>query len=261
MPRLRFYLQTPIAISGQKPPHPLMLDGILGYAWALRNGYGKTPAEVHPENLVFPELPLEKIGERCYAASAAFLPPEAAMYPTLLVRCADWKSAMARYGCPETAYDVAAGWRQAHREPYWLLSTPYVDFYYRGDNQGVTGLLSIIFQIRFLGGKRAAGYGQIRKIELKEKAADWSVWRDGRPTRPVPVKIAGERKDLTPEWTTYYPPYWAAANNAWCYTPPVEQWLPVRKAKEIADTLELFFAQKKESLPPQKGKEKCGEQR
>jgi len=244
MPRLRFYLQTPIAVSGQKPPHPLMLDGILGYAWALRNGYRKTPAEIRPENLVFPELPLEKIGNKCYAASAAFLPPEAAMFPTVFVRRADWQSAMARYGCPETLYTPATGWPQAAREPYWLLSTPYVDFYYRGDSRGVADLLAVIFQIRFLGGKRAAGYGQIQKIELHEKTADWSVWREGCPTRSIPVEIAGNKKGLIPEWTTYYPPYWAAVNSAWCFTPPVEQWLPVRKAKDLAVRLESFIPEK-----------------
>jgi CRISPR type IV-associated protein Csf3 len=221
---------------------PLMFDGILGYAWAVKKGYRKTPAELHPENLVFPELPLEKVGEKCYAASAAFLPPEASMYPTKIMRHADWKTAMARFGCPATAYETATGWQQACQEPYWLIATPYVDFYYRGDDQGVIDLLSVIYSIGFIGGKRSAGYGQISRIELFEDVEEQSVWRtDGRPSRPVPVEIAGRREGLVPEWTTYYPPYWAAANSAWCYVPPPEQWLPSCNAADIAEKLELHF--------------------
>ena len=86
MPRIRFFLNTPIALYGQRPFQPLMFDGILGYAWAIRNGLTKTPRETVPANLMFPDLPLDLAGEKCYAASAAFVPPEARLEYTQIVR-------------------------------------------------------------------------------------------------------------------------------------------------------------------------------
>ena len=244
MPKIRFHLITPIATYGQKSPKPLMLDGILGYAWAMKNGYLKNPAESSPENLVFPELPLEKIGEKCYAASSAFIPSDSSMVPTKIMRLADWKNAMARYGSPATRYETSVGWQQARQEPYWQLSTPYVDFYYRGNKKAVTELLSIIYNIGFLGGKRAAGFGQIRRIEHFDNSEDWAVWRDDQPTRPIPVSIAGKKDHLTPEWVTYYPPYWAMANSEWCYCPPHSQWLPFTSTEDISNRLDSFFLSK-----------------
>lgn len=249
MPRIRIHLVTPVAIYAQKPFAPLMLDGILGYAWALKNGYTKTPAESNPENLVFPELPLEKIGEKCYAASAAFIPPTAVMKPSRIIRRADWKDAMARRGVPATTYETAVGWQQACQEPYWELSTPYIDFYYQGDKKAVLDLLSIVYKIRFIGSKRSAGYGQIRKIEHQDNSENWAVWRgDGLPARPLPVALVGEKPGMTPEWTTYYPPYWAAVNSEWCYVPPPGQWLPKRSVMDIAEKLENVFDRKTEKI-------------
>ena len=41
---------------------PLMLDSILAYQWMRQHGHFKSAAENIPENLVFPELPLELVG-------------------------------------------------------------------------------------------------------------------------------------------------------------------------------------------------------
>ncbi len=252
MPRqVRIYLGTPLAVNASKPPAPIMFDGLLGYAKMLKEGYTKTPSEQNPANLKFFELPLEKIGEKCYAASAMFLPSSAVMLPTVVIKPADWKFPMAKHA-PTTTYEKSVGWQQACMEPYWELATPYIDFYFKGDPKGVADLLSIIYKGRYIGPKRAAGYGLIRRIELRRNVEDWSVWRNGLPTRPVPVAIAGEKPGLKAEWTTYHAPYWATANNAWCYTPPVEQWVATQKASELRNVLSSYFAEKNEQLRKKK---------
>jgi CRISPR type IV-associated protein Csf3 len=246
MPKVRFYLNTPLAFYGNKPLQPLMFDGILGYAWAIKNGLLKTPSEANQNNLLFPELPLEEIGDKCYAASACFIPQEATMTPSMINRRADWAGPMARHGVKTMRYDVAVGWQQACQEVIWELATPYVDFYFNGNKKGVVDLLSIIFKMRYLGSKRGIGYGLIRKIDIKDKSEDWAIWRDGQPTRPLPVEIVGEKPGLTAEWFTYYPPYWMTTNGTWCYTPPQEQWLPRRNAIMLSNRLEQYFKDKQQ---------------
>lgn len=245
MPKVRFYVNTPVCFSAQKPYQPLMLDGLLGYAWALRKGLLKNPGESVPSNLIFPELPLELAGDRCYAASAAFVPSEASLALTYFNRRADWKEPIARAGAPQTSYNVSVGAMQAGQEPYWLLVTPYLDFYYQATDQAeVNALLDVLFRIRFLGSKRAAGFGLIRHIRLIKDAEDWAVWRNGVPTRPVPVAIAGKRAGLTPEWCTYYPPYWAAANRVWCYVPSADQSMPRMETSGAA----VYFTERVRAL-------------
>lgn len=237
MARIRFYLSTPLAMPSNKPAAPLMLDGLLGYAWALDNGLFKTPAEELPGNLVFPDLPLEKIGERCYAASAMIIPPEASMEPTMLVRHADWAAAMAKRGQGDLAYNVGSGWMKGAQEVLWLLVTPYIDFYCRGDLERIKPLVRIIQDIGHIGPKRHSGYGRVHGVAVSTKCEDWAVWREGQPTRPLPV--AGFQDKLPAgaapavDWSTYYPPYWFMGNATWCYVPPVFQYRPAAPVENV----------------------------
>lgn len=234
--RYRFQLGTPLATSANQTYRPLLFDGILGYAWAVQQGLFKNPGEERIERLQFPDLPVAQIVDRCYAASAAFLPGEAYLEPSMLIRHADWKNAVNRHRIGNIVYQVSSGWTQAVQEIYWLTVTPHLDFYVRGEMGAINNLLNIIWDIRHLGSKRGSGYGLITDIRIDEAAEDFAVWREGEPTRPIPVTAAGEREDLIREWTTYYPPYWQGANAAWCYVPPVRQYLP-QTALESGDTV------------------------
>lgn len=239
----RFHLSTPLAMHSGKPIGPLHFDGLLGWAWAKLNGFDKTPSEEIVANLVFPELPIEKIGDNCYCASCGFLPygeelnvekdgekyqaVAPRMEPTIFVRHADWVQAVGRHKADGVQYQVSTGWGQAVQETYWLLITPFVDFFVRGEEKPLDELVGVIRNGGYLGGKRGSGFGRIKEVECYEMEEDWSVWKNGKPTRPVPVELVGERTGLVKEWATFKPPYWHVANSAWCYMPPKEQYLPV----------------------------------
>lgn len=230
--RYRFKLGTPLASTVNRPLTPLMFDGILGYAWAVQNGLTKTPAEEIKKNLIFPELPIAKIADRCYAASAGFIPAEAKIEPTIFVRHADWKTAVGKHGIGKIAYQVSVGWTQAVQEMYWLTVTPHVDFYVNGNPDEINNLLNVIWDIRYLGSKRGSGYGLITDITIDENVPDLSTWNNGQPTRPIPVSLVGEKPGLTKEWATYYAPYWHMGNAAWCYMPSPKQYIPCNTPTE-----------------------------
>ena len=223
---VRFYLQTPLAFHGHSAIAPLMLDGILGYAWAVEKGLTKTPAEsLSPKTVTLPELPLDKISKDCYAASAGFISEDATLQATKIVKAADWKTGKSGL-FPETNLTArSSGWKKAYMEDYWLLATPHIDFYFRGDIEKVASLLRIIKAGKFLGSKRGSGYGEIKKIEI-DTSEDFSTEKDGYPTRNIPIDLFSNLHGLKPEMKGYRPPYWMTHLHTMCYVPQVSQWLP-----------------------------------
>jgi len=233
MARVRIYLTTALAFWSQKKMQPLMLDSILGY-WKLREmGYKKNPSEQCPENIVFPELPIEKEGtpgKEFYKASAMFVPKEAKWSLTAVPRrCDSRESFVHQAHCEFNTRDEQVSVFRGMFETFLLLNTSYIDFYYTPidstDIDEMKHLLAMLKKSAYLGGKRSAGYGMIQSIELHLKSEDWSVWKDGNPTRPIPVEYAGEL-DLPMDHCSFRPPYWYNKNKEMCYIPPLEQWYP-----------------------------------
>lgn len=247
--RIRVSLLTPLAFWGSKKQNPLMFDGILGYVAMMRLGYRKTPAEHLPETLVLPPLPIRK--ERApegefYRASAMFVPKGAYWTQTMLVKQADWGMEAARTFkkyAGRTLEEQSGPYRQC-LEPYMLLVTPYVDFYCDCENESeMYSLLKDLRSLGFIGSKRAAGYGMIASISVDPSdPGEWGVWKDGRPTRPVPVGWAGENLDCPVEWCRLTPPYWHHHDRKLCYVPHPDQWSPpadpVARAKELEEEME-----------------------
>lgn len=229
--RIRINLITPLAFWGSKRQHPLMLDGVLSYVALYRMGYRKSPAEHLSEALVTPYLPIKK--ERTpdgefYRASAMFTPKEAYWTQTMIYRFADWGIEAAKtfkkpFG--RTNEEQSGPYRQC-QEPYFLLVTPYVDFYCDcKDEKELFSLLSDLRSLGFLGSKRAAGYGMIASIRInRDEPGEWGVWKDGKPTRPVPVSWAGEGLNHPIDYCRIMPPYWHSQGRVLCYVPYPEQW-------------------------------------
>lgn len=236
MARVRFYLSSPLYFTVQNLLYPLLFDGLLSAAWAKEKGLLKTPAEDDPDNILFPELPLKKISQKCYAASAMFVPAEATMYPEILIRNADYKYFFARQGTKikSTKYIIDTTWCRSAQEKYWLMATPYIDFYFRCTNwDKLYKYLKILKTIGFIGSKRAAGFGMINKITISKDSEDYSILRNGLPTRPLPLANFSDKipKNLSVPtgMSNYYAPYWLSCNMVMCYLPQNSQYLPQMK--------------------------------
>lgn len=225
--RVRFYFFTPAAFWGQQGPRPLMFDAILAYAKMRLENWGKTQDERF--KLIDFDLPLDKEGvpgKEIWRASAMFV-PDGYFAPYYVVRSGDWRQDMTWLTGGALRYECGQCWQRLYQEPYWLLVAPYIDFYFSGELDGVMELLEVIYTLGHLGSKRHSGLGKITRIEVDTHAPDWSVWKDEKPTRPIPVEMA-PGKNLPMEVEAFAPPYWHPARKTMCYVPPVEQWYPLR---------------------------------
>lgn len=229
MSKMRVYLATPLAFWGMKPPAPIHLDGVLAYCQAHMEGYKKHSGEL--KNLKDFDLPLVKEhfdGGYYYRASAAFLPEEAFLHPWTKIRSGDWVKPMTRLvkNVTRPNEDKRQGKYISCMEPYWLVVTPYIEFYFETtDSDRFKKLVEVLLDLKHIGPNRGVGFGLIAHIRLFKESEDWAAWKDGRPTRAVPVKAAGDRP-LPREHTGFRPPYWYGGYHDWCYTPPREQWWP-----------------------------------
>lgn len=242
--KVRIFLAAPLCFSGIKPIEPIMLDSLLGYIWARDHGLCKTSAECAPENLVFPDLPIERIG-KCYKSSAMFLPPETPMKEECFVKGTNWAAGMAKMGNKDMTYKIDTMWARGAQEKYWLLAAPYLDWYCETtEPDSLIQYLKEISKLGFLGSKRGAGFGKIQKIELGKDAPDYTVCKDGEPTRPLPIAAFSglPLKDPSVGMSTYYAPYWYSQNADLCFLPNKAQYTP---QVELPSSEMLFALQQK----------------
>lgn len=110
--------------------------------------------------------------------------------------------------------DIGAGFYKNYHMPLVLKSYKTITFYVRGDLEEVKRLLeNYIF---YLGKKGSQGFGQIRKWEFAEIDEDWSIWKDGKLMRPIPVveckeeieRMIEQQKPVNMRRHPIVPPYW-----------------------------------------------------
>lgn len=110
--------------------------------------------------------------------------------------------------------DIGAGFYKNYHMPLVLKSYKTLNFYVRGNIEEVKRLLeNYIF---YLGKKGSQGYGQIRKWEFEEMEENWSVWKDNKPMRPIPVRHCEEYietqmktgEPINARQHPVIPPYW-----------------------------------------------------
>lgn len=239
--KIRFYLGSPMLFNAQKPILPLQGDGIYGYAWMLKQGIRKAPSEHYVKNLIYPILPFAKESE-CYAISASFFPKESFFEETMLLRTADFQKSFASHHVGNASIHSGEGAYRAIRDNYWKLITPYLEFFAKGDIEGIAGLTEIILKFGYLSGKRASGYGKILNAEITAAEGDWSLWRDGQPTRNVPV-LQGEklREGIIVKECGHCPPYWHTGLWRKCYVPPHDMHFPVLIRKPAVHELRTVY--------------------
>lgn len=106
---------------------------------------------------------------------------------------------------------IAQGRYKAYHMPVFYRAALRVEWYCVGDGAEIERLLSTA---AFLGKKRSQGWGRVMRWEVKPWAEDWSVWRDGRLARGVPVADVCERGE--PFRLAHYgvrPPYYRPNNQ------------------------------------------------
>jgi len=107
--------------------------------------------------------------------------------------------------------DTSAAMYKAYRMPMYYRSALWVRWYLVGDIEKIRYLLATVTHI---GKKISQGWGRVAKWEVDEVAEDWSIWRDGKLMRGIPVYNLP--KDVRATRRVSYgvrPPYWDKRNH------------------------------------------------
>ena len=116
--------------------------------------------------------------------------------------------------------ETSKGRYKAYHMPVFYRVAPWVRWWAIGDGAEVSRLLQ---GVRYIGKKRAYGYGQVLRWQVEEATVDRSVFADGVPQRSVPrtERTAGLVAPEAPVlYHGFYPPYYDFRNQADCYMPP-----------------------------------------
>lgn len=89
-----------------------------------------------------------------------------------------------------------------------------VTFYLSGNREGLDGLLR---NLNGIGDNTRIGWGKIRGFEIERTDVDYSLVKEGRAMRPIPVELLKDYSEAIP--LTYRPPYWDRRNVRLCAPP------------------------------------------
>lgn len=118
--------------------------------------------------------------------------------------------------------DIGSGHYKNYHMPLVMKSYKEIVFYAKGDKEEIERLLkSYIF---YVGKKGSQGYGRIREIIVEEIEEDWSLFKDGKPMRPIPARYFREielQGDVNFQRHPIIPPYWRNDYIEVCIMPTV----------------------------------------
>lgn len=106
--------------------------------------------------------------------------------------------------------DTSAATYKAYRMPVFYRAALWVEWYCVGDPRRVGELL---YAVTHLGNKTSQGWGRVMRWEVEPWPDDWSVMRDGRLTRGVPVYHAPRGQAQVMGLYGVRPPYWDRRNQ------------------------------------------------
>lgn len=114
--------------------------------------------------------------------------------------------------------DLCTGHYKNYHMPLVIKSYKEVVFYANGDVAEIERLLKK--HIFFIGKKSAQGYGEIKEIIVEKTDKDYSLFKNNRPTRPIPIRSYKEDlKGIPISKHSIIPPYWRTDKLEFCYMP------------------------------------------
>ncbi|AXI53783.1 hypothetical protein C1J05_04060 [Sulfitobacter sp. JL08] len=99
---------------------------------------------------------------------------------------------------------------------YHTISTPSVRWICTGDLDQIKGLLG---DLRFIGKKRAQGFGEVAAWSVEKTDLDPLVDEQGLPRRPIPENMFTGDRSLPLQDLAWKPAYWNPEHRAACYAP------------------------------------------
>jgi CRISPR type IV-associated protein Csf3 len=123
--------------------------------------------------------------------------------------------------------DIGSGYFKSYHIPLIIKSYKEIVFYIRGDIKQVDYLLNK--HIFYIGKKASQAYGEIREIIIEKVNYDYSMFKDGYPMRPIPVRqysdyikqCVEEQKEFTIDNYSVKLPYWRTDFIEMCFMPRI----------------------------------------
>ena len=207
----------------------IMLDALLARIKLERQGIRKTSAELLPENLIFVDLPIERV-EKCYLCSAHFASKDIYSRPdSFSKRATDAQTIKSM----EPSFLTTGAVGHPALIPHIAVATKSIDFYARIPDGREKEFFDLLKDVKLygVGPKTSIGYGQVAHIDAHVYNAHPDLCyktEDGIPTRPLPIKLFMDEfkgKGVPSGFSCYYAPYWFHKNQVPCFLPKPEQYV------------------------------------
>ena len=211
-------------VAGTDPYFPL--DSIMAAEWMRRNhpeAYYNASSHLLTNDLIVPDLPLARCGEGedwYFACSFNTIPPIAEYIMYWHKRFDDQLEQYIEFKGKRGKVDVRSGKNKAYRMPLVVQLFDYLQWFAVGHLESVRELISTITHI---GKKTSQGLGGVDYWEVEPWPEDWSVVRDGKLTRAIPVE-SGFPEEVQESRIALYGirnPYWHTSNQRVCIMPEV----------------------------------------
>jgi hypothetical protein len=218
--RVTLRLASPFAVTGHLP-----LDGLLHTLVKRdlgRSEFFKTHARLAGEgrdqfthDVPLPLEESEAAGRRYYASSFGSWEGVESVTRWRKRWCEEHDD-LADFGRKQEKVLIKLGRFRAYDMPLVIHAAPEVVFHVFGNGEEMERLLAAA---TYIGKKRSQGYGRVRQVLIELCAEDWSCWREGKPTRALPVDEVGQFQLDALAYTGYRPPYWWPPNQCLCLVP------------------------------------------
>lgn len=156
-------------------------------------------------------IPLKKTAE-IYHASISFFDVNDAYTTTIYKRFCEKYLDLKRI--KKRKIDRARGYFRDFMINLVYIPARRVTFYACGDPSQLEELLQAL---PGLGKKVAIGFGFVKDFRIKETDRDYSIVKDGKATRPIPLQLVDSASEIVS--MAYKPPYWAKENVGACVPP------------------------------------------
>jgi CRISPR type IV-associated protein Csf3 len=212
--KITFRMRTPVCLT-----YPFIhFDAILAHLIQRKNdtiGYRSLPSKKVVTRYGDLTMPLMSQGngkEYIFNASISFFDIKDAYSTTIYKRFCERYLNLRRI--KKKRIDRARGHFKDYMINLVYIPARKVTFYAMGNAEEIDELLK---GLPGLGKKIAIGYGFIKSYEIEEIDHNYSILKDGRAMRAIPVSFLKSTSDVAQ--LAYKSPYWASENTAMCAPP------------------------------------------
>lgn len=123
---------------------------------------------------------------------------------------------IAKNGKPKGVVNTAQGKFKNEFYSIERIGVDCITYYLRGNKEVIENLLK---RLRFIGKKSSLGWGEVKYISIEETTKDYSIFKDNKLMRNIPVKNSFDFDGPKVNLSRLTHPYWSKENIQECFVP------------------------------------------